>query len=205
MDKLSSYIAKQIPGFEIRLKEGSFLMKLLSFVLFFNKFFMTRFVTTIYPIVYFPKAKLNDGDALGNMIILCHEYVHLRDRKKLGPLFNILYLSPQIFTLLALLAIPFSLNWLWCLLFLLPIPSPARAYFEFKAYKMSISVYYLHLNRLPPTEFYVQQFTSSNYYWMFPVQKFLTNKFNEHGKKLKKKEYDELTVEIKNVLFPNKL
>jgi hypothetical protein len=205
MDRLSSYIAKQIPGFEIRTKEGSFLMRLLSFILFFNKFFMTRFVTTIYPIVYFPKEEKGIDDRAGNIIVLCHEYVHLRDRKKLGWLFNVLYLSPQIFALLALLAIPFAWQWVFCLLFLLPIPSPFRAYFEYRAYKISIAISYLLFDRVPPIEYYVMQFTTSNYYWMFPFEKFLTKKFNEHAKKLRKKEFDELTIELKNVLFPNKL
>lgn len=204
-DKICSYISKQIPGFQIKMKEGNFFMKLLSFVLFFNKKFATRYVTTIYPVIYFPKDMLGADNDLETAIILCHEFIHLRDRKKLSILFNILYLSPQIFALLALLAIPFSLNWLWCLLFLLPLPSPFRAYFEFRAYKMSIALYYLLLNKLPPMDFYVEQFTSSNYYWMMPAGKILFNKFNEHGRNLKNKQFDEITLEIKNVLFPTKL
>jgi hypothetical protein len=203
-EDLVSYVSKQIPGFEIKTKEGSSLMKLLSLVLFFNKFFATRYVTTMYPKVYFPKEMLNSGNILGNIIILCHEYVHLLDRKRLGWLFNILYLSPQIFALLAFLAIPFSLSWLWCLLFLLPLPSPFRAYFEFRAYKMSIAIYYLHLGRLPPLEFYVKQFTTSSYYWMFPFQEFLYFEFDKYARDVKNKKFDKTVEEIKFVLFPNK-
>ena len=43
-------------GYDIRIafKDESFLMKLLGFLLFFTKEFMTRFTTTIGNTVYFP-------------------------------------------------------------------------------------------------------------------------------------------------------
>jgi hypothetical protein len=204
-DLLLAHIANNIPKFKIIEKESSRLMRLLSFLLFFNKRFMKDFTTTIYPVIYYPKQLLQSGDEIGRIIILCHEYVHLQDRKKLGILFNILYLSPQIFVLLALLSIWFSNNWLWCLLFILPMPSPFRAYFEYKAYKMSMCVYYYILNKTPPIDFYVEQFTSPNYYWMFPFKGFMYKNFAEHVKNIRNKKIDdELIIEIKNILLPLK-
>ena len=199
-DLLLAHIYKNISGFEIVEKENSRLMRLLSFLLFFNKKFMTDFTTTIYPKVYFPKSILSSGDPIRRIIILAHEYVHLNDRKRLGILFNILYLAPQIFAPLALLAIWFSNLWLLFLLCLLPIPSIGRAYFEYKAYKMSIFIFHYFIGKIPDLNYYTNQFVSSNYYWMMPFRKLIYNNFSEFAIKLKKKEYDDYILEIKNVL-----
>ena len=199
-DLLLAHIYKNIPGFQILEKENSRLMRLLSFLFFFNKKFMSNYTTTIYPKVYFPKSILGSGDPIQKITIMAHEYVHMSDRKRLGILFNILYLSPQIFAPLALLAIWFSNLWLLCLLFLLPIPSIGRAYFEYKAYKMSIFIYYYFIGRIPDLEFFVNEFTTSNYYWMMPLKGVMRNNFNEFAKRLIKKEHEGYVLEIKNVL-----
>lgn len=199
-DLLLAHIYRNISGFQIVEKESSRLMRLLSFLLFFNKKFMTDFTTTIYPKVYFPKSVLSSGDPIQRITILAHEYVHMRDRKRFGILFNIFYLSPQIFVPLALLAVWFSNLWLLCLLFLLPIPSIGRAYLEYRAYKMSIFIYYYFIGKVPDLNYYVEQFTTSNYYWMMPLKQLLYNNFNEFAIKLRKKEYEDYILEIKNVL-----
>lgn len=198
-DLICKHVSKNIPNFKIEIKEKSSLMRILSYILFFNKRFRTQFITTIYPVVYFPKQILSNPDEVGRVIILSHEYVHLKDKKRLGILFDLLYLSPQIFSLLAVLAIWFSNDWLWFLLFLLPLPSP-RAYFEFRAYKMSIAVHYFIMGKIPLLDFYINQFTSSNYYWMFPFQKMLYKHFFEFTLRLRKKQYEDYIEEIKNVI-----
>ena len=89
-DLLLAHIYKNIPGFQIVEKENSRLMRLLSFLFFFNKKFMSDYTTTIYPKVYFPKSIIGSGDSIRRITIMAHEYVHMSDRKRLGVLFDIL-------------------------------------------------------------------------------------------------------------------
>tara|TARA_Y100000034_G_scaffold86397_1_gene103598 strand:+ start:824 stop:1522 length:699 start_codon:yes stop_codon:yes gene_type:complete len=186
------HIQDQIPNFKIVQKEDSFLMKTLSFFLFFNKRFMTNYITTIYPNIYVPRwwgrrsKKWNSVE----LETLAHEYVHLYDRKRLGWLFNVLYLSPQIFALLAFGAI-WNPWWLLCLLFLLPLPSLGRTWLEFRAYKIGLLTrYWILCSYKNKTEekywnfinnegvnWVVKQFSSSAYYYMFPFENFLRKRF----------------------------
>ena len=48
-ERLTKYFQKQIPGFEILSKKKSPLMRAISKILFFNKKFLTSYVTTLYP------------------------------------------------------------------------------------------------------------------------------------------------------------
>ena len=190
------HISEKIPGFRIRPKNDSPLMRVLSFLLFFNKAFMDRYITTIYPTVYVPawwgKHRNMSFSELG---IIAHEYVHLMDRKRLGWIFNLLYLSPQIFSLLMLAA--FWNSWfLLAVLFLLPWPSPGRAWLEYRGYRMTMAYYYWMRKEKCNIEMLVDEFTGSNYYYMFPFRKFLIKKFN--------KDYDkivdgDLTFELKEL------
>ena len=87
-DLICKHVSKNIPNFKIEIKEKSSLMRILSYILFFNKRFRTQFITTLYPVVYFPKQILSNPDEVGRVIILSHEYVHLKDKKRLGILFD---------------------------------------------------------------------------------------------------------------------
>lgn len=189
---LTAHIQKKIPGLKIIRKDKSFLMKLLSFFLFFNRRFMTEYVTTIYPNIYVPHwwgtgGAFRKGQELE---ILAHEYIHLCDRKRFGILFNILYLSPQIFSLLSILAF-WNVWFLLCLLFLLPWPSPGRAWLEFRAYKVNLLVkYWILVSVDPPKEelcwkyingegldWVLSQFKGPSYYFMFPFTGLLRKNF----------------------------
>lgn len=168
LSKLVRYIEEQIPGFQLCSKKTSLLMRTLSAVLFFNKGFMTRYVTTLYPRVYVPELPWS-ASLTSQINILAHEYVHLKDRKRLGWFFNILYLSPQIFTLFAFGAF-WNLWWLLALLFLLPLPSPGRAWLEWRAYKVTVAIHH-HLSGDRISVFWLRnQFTGSSYYWMLPFK-----------------------------------
>jgi hypothetical protein len=171
-EKLLNYVKSQISGFEIKSKKESRLMNLLSVVLFFNKRFLTSYVTTLYPCVYVPSLPWNPYRPLSRTITLAHEYVHLYDRQRLGWLFNILYLSPQIFALLALGAF-WNPWWLLALLFLLPLPSPGRAWLEFRGYRMTAAVQWWLAREEINTVWIENQFTGPAYYWMFPFKKFM--------------------------------
>src|SRR6185503_4444918 len=125
------------------------LMWLMSKVLFFNKDFMTSYVTTIGSTVYFVSREKVEHDPVSAMNTLAHECVHLEDSKRLSILFSMLYLCPQ---LLALLVMPalflLGLYGLIFLLFLAPIPSPGRMYFERRGYAMTLFAYDYRLREI---------------------------------------------------------
>ncbi len=147
-------------------------MKLLSVVLFFNKGFMDRYVTVLYPRIYVPSLPWNPNKPLSRISTLAHEYVHMYDRKRLGWLFNIIYLSPQLFAVFALLAF-WNVWWLTALLFLLPLPSPGRTWAELRGYRMTIAIHWWLTGQHVNTVRLQRQFTTSAYYWMCPFKKFI--------------------------------
>ena len=180
---LEQHIKSQIPKFELKDKKESRLMRLLSKLLFFNKDFLDKYVTTIYPKVYVPESfwKLSnwkEDSAISAMATLAHEYVHLKDRKRMGYLFNFLYLFPQNLVFFSLLGI-FNPWWYLCLLCALPIPSPTRAWLEYRGYRMTLFVYeYFGAMRNFDdfTDWIAEHFSNSSYYWMFPAKSFIKSK-----------------------------
>lgn len=143
LDRFNTFVSlmqNNFPKLQIKYKNESNFMKLLSKILFFNKNFMHSYITTIGNSVYFPNKQHIENNPIESIIILAHECYHIKDAKKFNSfIFIMLYLVPQLF---ALLFIPmlFILGW-WALLFLLflvPIPSPGRAYFEFHGYTMTL-------------------------------------------------------------------
>lgn len=171
-----SKIKFYFPQFEIKYKDQSSLMKWVGKLMFFNKNFMTHYTTTLGNKVYFPSESYVSTRPLSSLIVVLHELVHIQDHKKLGLLFSFLYASPQIF---ALLALPFLLlSWklsLLCLLFLSPIPSFFRMYYERKAY--IVSLYSMKklgqhkdfkVNLASQKIYFVKQFKDASYYFMWP-------------------------------------
>jgi len=160
MDRFSKFakiLSGYLNGFRVKFKDESALMKFIGKLMFFNKAFMTRFVTTIGYIVYFPSRVNLETRGEGSTRTLAHEYRHAKDAKKFTRvLFSLLYLFPQILAVPGAIAaitsivwIPLMifgvLSWSWwllpillTLLFAAPIPAPPRAYFEFKGYSMSL-------------------------------------------------------------------
>ena len=183
-ESLTNYFRKQIPGFEILSKKESPLLRAISKLLFFNKKVLTGYVTTLYPKVYVPELPWREKDHVAAMATLAHEYVHLKDRKRMGLFFNFLYLFPQNLAPFALLgAFGNSPFWFLCLLFLLPIPSPTRAWLEFRGYRMTLAVWAHFLGRdWKPGKFILsiveKQYCSSSYYWMFPFEEYMIRKFH---------------------------
>lgn len=130
--------------FDIKYKDTSTLMKILSLLLFFNKDFMSSYITTIRNTIYFPSKEYIQNNETVSMGILAHEIVHVAQSEKYGRiLYSLMYLFPQCLALLALGAV-FAVFWLpmlWCLAFLVflaPIPSPWRTKFEIQGYTMSL-------------------------------------------------------------------
>jgi len=199
-ENLQRHISEKIPAFEIVSKQESFFMKVLSKILFFNKAFMSRYITTIYPKMYVPSLPWKEDNPISAIIVMAHEYVHMADRKRMGPLFNLLYLAPQVFALGAV-GVFWSWWWLLCLLFLLPIPSVGRTWLEFRAYMVSLAAYYWITDQKPAFDFYIKQFTTSSYYWMLPSQKYLEKQFQKHFEKTINGELAPIQKEIKEILY----
>jgi len=177
-ERLEQFIKSQIPGFQIEDKRKSPIMRLLTKLLFFNKNFLTNYVTTIYPKVYVPEIPWKEDDPISATATLAHEYVHLKDRKRMGFLFNFLYLFPQNLVFFSLLGI-FNPWWYLCLLCALPIPSPTRAWLEYRGYRMTLFVYE-HYGAIMVFDDFIdwiaEHFTNSSYYWMFPAKSFIKSK-----------------------------
>jgi hypothetical protein len=177
-DNTVDYLKKNIKNFEVKEKDSSWHQKLLGKLLFYAPFM--KMWTTFYPKVWKPSGRLDSWQ------ILQHEGVHLLDAQTLYGLlpaipvlkwinvlfFSFFYVSPQILSLLALIAISGNLWWLLCLLFLLPLPSPGRMITEMRAYRRSKELG-------GDIENIVENFSKSSYYFMWP--------FPKHVRKMLKK------------------
>lgn len=180
------------PNLQIKYKNESLFMKILGKLMFFNKSFMTDYVTTIGNTVYFPSKLFVTIRPVSSSMILMHELAHVYDSKKFtSPLFSFLYLFPQI---LVLLALPlFFINWqiaLLFLLFLLPIPAYFRTYFEKRGYLISLYVenklskklkFSINLDNAKNDS--IKHFKNSDYYFMWPF-KSIDTQFNEAAIKI---------------------
>ena len=135
-------LKKHIPSLQIKFKDESWLMKLISNILFFNKDFKTNFITTIGSTVYFPSRQyLEDRKSFNSIVIMAHEFVHASDSNKMGSLiFSFFYLFPQSLSIFSLLLLPFCwyLSIILFLFLLLPMPAFWRKKFELRGYKMSL-------------------------------------------------------------------
>jgi len=165
-------------------KKKSLLIKIVSKLFFFNKKFLTGYVTTLYPKVYVPELPWREKDNVAAMATLAHEYVHLKDRKKMWLFFNFLYLFPQNLALFSVLGF-FNPWWYMCVLFLLPIPSPTRAWLEFRGYRMTLAIWSHFLGKNWDHGKFInsiveRNFAGSAYYWMFPFERFMIRKFYKH-------------------------
>lgn len=168
-------------GIKIVEKKTSLLMKAIALVLFFNKKFMTGYITTIGTTIYWPDAKDLRG---GDFRTLFHEAQHGYDYKRSPVWFIMTYLSPQIvaiLSLLAFLAILGNILWSASLLFLLllaPLPSIGRTYWEVRGYScgMALDIWKHDEVSQRNTDFVIDRFVCSDYYFMWPFKKSMKRK-----------------------------
>lgn len=157
---------------EVKFKDKSLLMKILGMILFFNPKFMKSYITTLGNTIYFPSETWLSENKDSAASVMAHELVHVIDSKEVGlVIFSYTYLFPQVLVLLSFFAIGGSNLWLLFLLFLLPIPSPIRTYWELRGYAMSDAIRYKITGEFLPYEFIEKQFLTSAYFWMWPFQK----------------------------------
>jgi hypothetical protein len=168
---------KYFPKLEVKYKDENSLMKLIGYILFFNKTFMRFFFTTLGNTVYVPSRNFVETKQISALVSLLHEFVHVYDANRLTiPLFSFLYASPQILSLfcLPLFLISWKLALPLMILFLSPLPSYFRMYFEKRGYL--VSMYVLHrisgkFNYKPflrtQALFFISEFHNSDYYFMW--------------------------------------
>lgn len=164
-------IKKEFSDFDVVVKTDSILMKVIDVclrILTLNRMnkFMTRFITTLGNTVYVP-ADWEQHSLVGKVEILRHERIHMRQAKKYGKfLFSFLYL-------------------------MVPLPGGLayfRKKFEMEAYEESLTTLhkYLGIKAFTPAlkEFYVSQFVSANYFWMWPFRKNVEAWYDDVVKKI---------------------
>lgn len=162
------------PDLQIKYKDQNPLMKVVGTLLFFNPAFKTSFVTTIGDTIYWPSQEYVQTNPNGTSEVFIHECVHMYDEKRLGSLaFKAGYLFPQLLALPMLLLF-FVLTWKivlpLVLLCFLPWPAPWRAYFERRAYFVSMRVGYNVFGWDPKAmgSSFATHFKDSSYYFMMP-------------------------------------
>jgi len=188
LEVLQTKMKESVPDFELKFKDESKFMKPLGKLLFFNKKFMTGYITTIGKTVYWPNKEMFDSDPRRSFLTLAHEYVHVLDYVQKPVRFTLGYFFPQILAAPALLFVllspilvpliifgilsPYFLLSLVTLAFLAPIPSPGRKSAEMRGYGMSIKVNtWLHggVNQ-SYIDWCANQFTGSAYFYMWPFE-----------------------------------
>lgn len=162
------------PNLQIKYKDQDPFMKVLSALLFFNPSFKNNFITTIGETIYWPSQQFVQDNPQSVSEIFIHECTHMYDEKRLGSVvFKLGYLFPQVLALPILLLL-FVLTWKivlpLVLLCLLPWPAPFRAYFERRAYFVSMYVGYRLFNWDPVSmgAHEATYFSDSSYYFMMP-------------------------------------
>ena len=176
--KVVSYAAaKYFPKMQIKYKDQSLFMKILGKILFFNKSFMTDYITTVGNNIYFPNKQYIDTRDISATVVLLHELVHMHDAIRINQLlFGFLYLFPISFLSIALLLFIFSwkIALILSILSLLPLPAYFRMVFERRAYMSSLYVLdkisiKLKFNPYINTQedFFLTQFKTSAYYFMW--------------------------------------
>lgn len=186
LTKLEEAIKEQVPGFEVKFKNESKFMILINKILFFNKHFMTNYVTTIGKIPYWQSREAYEADPDNSFDTLAHEFIHIMDYILHPVSFTLGYLFPQILAapgVIFILLLPifitlmcFSLMSPWWLLmllflgFLVPLSAPFRKNSEMRGYGMSLRVKMWKDGKIPEEKFErtVKAFTGPNYYYMWP-------------------------------------
>ena len=173
-NELVSKAQTYFPDLQIKYKNEDTLMKVLGTLLFFNPGFKDNFITTIGDTIYWPNREFvqNNPNAVSEVFI--HECIHIYDEKRVGSVpFKLGYLFPQILAL-PLLLLLFVLTWKIVLplviLCLLPLPAPFRAYFERRAYFVSMRVGHQLFGWDPKARGarIAVNFKNGSYYWMMP-------------------------------------
>ena len=141
IDNLINNAKIYFPNLKVKYKEHSLFMKLLGYILFFNKRFMISYTTTIGNTIYFPSKKYIKTRPNSSITIFLHELVHIYDSKRFNKfIYSFLYLFPISLLLFSLPLFFFSweIALILTIISLTPLPSYFRMYFERRAYMVSL-------------------------------------------------------------------
>jgi len=198
--RLEKAIVADIPGYERRVKEDSGLMKFYNFfVQAFNKTFMTQYITTAHPHVYFPRKTMENTRTVWK--VLAHEWIHMHHAKKeTVVLHSFLYGLPQWLTLLSLVSLGaiwggpwwlLNLCWLICIA---PLPAYFRAKEERSAYVTNMAVNYWRYGSITQytKDWLGKQFYESSYYFMWPFKGAVNKWMDEEEENIVAGKYDDL-------------
>ena len=184
-------------GVKVVEKSDSWLMKAIAKILFFNKRFLTGYITTIGTTIYWPKADdLNHND----FSTLFHEAQHAYDYKRFPPWFILSYLSPQILTILMLLAFVALTGALWwfvflgAVAFLAPFPSVFRTHWEMRGLGCGMAFRIWTTGSIIDRfkEFAVARFVGPDYYFMWPFKKWMRKKLARAEQKIRNGDLTEV-------------
>lgn len=188
-EKVNKWLKSQIKGYRAEYKKYSRFQRFIGKIAFFTNYM--KMFTTIYPKVWMPDIPVSRQK---NPKILQHEGIHLLDQQTFfgimpkmpaiinSLLFYIVYFMPQIFAILAVLAV-FNLWWLLSLLFLFPLPAPFRMIAEMRAYRRNIELG-------SDKSLIEKSFTGSSYYFMWPFKKHVSKMLEENSPH--KEEMDQI-------------
>jgi hypothetical protein len=140
-DNLVNSAKVYFPNLQIKYKNESLFMKILSILLFFNPKFMTGYTNTFGNTVYFASRNYIIDNPVLCQTTLLHELVHMHDLKQKGSILYILqYGFPQILVLacLPLFFFFWKIALVLTILFLLPLPAYFRMQFEKRGYLCSL-------------------------------------------------------------------
>jgi len=209
------YAKKYFPNLNIKFKNNSFLMKILSYLLFFNKKFMTQYATSSSnSVVYFPSRDFIKLRSISSIVILLHELIHVNDSIKLNYYFySFLYMFPQSLVLftIPLMFLSWKIGLLLTIICLLPLPAYFRMCFERRAYFASLYVLQAFANKLnynsnldKRKDNFLASFRDSSYYFMW-ILPGLEKQFNCAVEKIKngEKPYDDPIFDVLDDLIKN--
>jgi hypothetical protein len=110
--RFEARIQEMVPGFRVAFKDKSVSQKVIGFfVRPFNPTYMTKYISTFYPVVYFPTQEHYESNPRSSFTILAHELVHLLDTRKHPLWFRLSYLFPQVLSLVAFAVYASLVGW----------------------------------------------------------------------------------------------
>jgi len=195
-DVLREYITFCERRFGVRFveKSSSRFMKLISWILFFNKSFMTSYVTTIATTVYWPNCEDRwSNNPNGSFYTAFHEAQHAQDYKKYRLFFFVSYLMPQllayfaVFALLAISVTNYTLFFLLALIFLAPLPAYFRMIWEVRGNACGIATDVWTRGSVSDSNYEARasRFTGPDYYFMWPFRKDVLRRLRREEQKVR--------------------
>lgn len=160
VSKYILYMKEKFPGFKVKLKSDSLLMKVFGKLMFWQKSFMTRYNTVIPMLrrLYVTDNFFKADHAMSSLTTLRHEEVHLEDSVNFFPFFSVSYIL------------------------LLPIGPSFRGLWELRAYKESITAQ-IDYGRTGLSDYITHVaslFAGPMYLYMFPFPSFIRKRLRKH-------------------------